>query len=106
MPNPQISFRLTPYQLARGLKILRTLEPNLPLISLSQLVKTIYIDYMAKTSLKQAGDVTPAELLEIELDCVSVKATTSEKIGVIGKSEAIAAETIVLLEQKNIRKKL
>lgn len=47
-----------------------------------------------------------SRILKIDIDQVSVKATTSEKIGVIGKSEAIAAETIVLLEQKNIRKKL
>jgi hypothetical protein len=66
MSNPQLSFRLSPYQLARGLRIIRLLEPNHAPSSLSQLVKTIYIDYLAKTSLQSGGDVTPADLLEIE----------------------------------------
>jgi hypothetical protein len=66
MSNTQISFRLSPYQLARGLRIIRLLEPNHAPSSLSQLVKTIYIDYLAKTSLQSGGDVTPADLLEIE----------------------------------------
>ncbi len=66
MTNPQISFRLSTYQLARGLKIIRLLEPNHAPSSLSQLVKTIYIDYLAKTSLQSDGDVSTADLLEIE----------------------------------------
>lgn len=41
-----------------------------------------------------------ADILDIDVDLVSVKATTSEGIGVIGKSEAIAAETIILLNKK------
>ncbi len=40
-----------------------------------------------------------ANLLEIKLDQVSVKATTSEKVGIVGKKEAIVAESIVLLEK-------
>ncbi|MFK5882763.1 MAG: 2-C-methyl-D-erythritol 2,4-cyclodiphosphate synthase [Candidatus Izemoplasma sp.] len=42
-----------------------------------------------------------ANILGIDVSFISVKATTSEKLGIIGKSEAIAAETVVLLEQKN-----
>lgn len=38
-----------------------------------------------------------AMLLETDLDSVNVKATTGEKIGVIGRSEGIAAEAVVLL---------
>jgi hypothetical protein len=66
MSNTQISFRLSPYQLARGLRIIRLLEPNHAPSSLSQLVKTIYIDYLAKTSLQSGGDVTPADVVEKE----------------------------------------
>ena len=40
-----------------------------------------------------------ANLLDIELDQVSVKATTSEKVGIVGRKEAIMAETVVLLEK-------
>lgn len=40
-----------------------------------------------------------ADLLEIEINQVSVKATTSEKVGIVGREEAIMAESIVLLEK-------
>ena len=65
MGNPQISFRLTTYQLARGLKIIRTIEPEHVPTSLSQLVKTLYIDYLAKTSLKKTDVVSEADIAEI-----------------------------------------
>ena len=41
-----------------------------------------------------------ARSLEIENDCVSVKAKTGEKVDSIGKLEAIRAEAIVLLLRK------
>ena len=34
-------------------------------------------------------------LLQIKINTVSIKATTNEKIGFIGKGEGIAAESIV-----------
>ncbi len=40
-----------------------------------------------------------AELLEIELDCVSVKATTSERVGIVGRMEAIMTESTVLVDK-------
>ncbi len=39
-----------------------------------------------------------ADVLEIEVDCVSVKAKTGEKVDAVGKSEAIRADAIVLLK--------
>jgi len=39
-----------------------------------------------------------AEVLGISSDQVSVKATTTEKMGVIGSGDAVAAQAVVLLE--------
>jgi len=39
-----------------------------------------------------------ANALEIEMNCVSVKAKTGEKVDAVGKSEAIKAEAVVLLK--------
>lgn len=41
-----------------------------------------------------------ARILEIEIDCVSVKAKTGEKIDAVGESRAVRAEAVVLLEKK------
>ena len=41
-----------------------------------------------------------AELLEIDASQVGLKAKTGEKIGIIGREEAIAAECVVLLERQ------
>ncbi len=38
--------------------------------------------------------------LNIEIDCVSIKAKTGEKIDAIGENRAIKAEVIILLEKK------
>lgn len=38
-----------------------------------------------------------ASVLEVEIDCVSVKAKTGEAVDSVGKSEAVKAEAVVLL---------
>jgi 2-C-methyl-D-erythritol 2,4-cyclodiphosphate synthase len=40
-----------------------------------------------------------AHALEIEIDCVSVKAKTGEKVDAVGLSQAVRAEAVVLLEK-------
>jgi 2-C-methyl-D-erythritol 2,4-cyclodiphosphate synthase len=38
-----------------------------------------------------------ATLLEVPTDCVNVKATTTEKMGFLGRGEGLAAQAVVLL---------
>lgn len=38
--------------------------------------------------------------LQVELDCINVKATTTEKLGFVGRKEGIAVEAVVLLERQ------
>jgi len=40
------------------------------------------------------------KILEIEVDCISIKAKTGEGIDSIGRQEAIKAEAIILIESK------
>ena len=40
-----------------------------------------------------------ASVLELDPDCVSVKATTTEKLGFVGKEEGIAAHAVVMLRK-------
>ena len=42
-----------------------------------------------------------ASVLQVSLDAISVKATTTEKLGFEGRKEGIAAQVIVLLEKNN-----
>ncbi len=42
---------------------------------------------------------TLAEVMGIDPDCVSIKATTSEKLGFTGREEGISAYAVVLLEK-------
>lgn len=39
-----------------------------------------------------------AQVLEVELNCVSVKAKTGEKVDAVGQSLAVKAEAVILLE--------
>ena len=41
-----------------------------------------------------------AQLLQVSIDSVSVKAGTNESVGEIGKGEAVKADSIVLLKEK------
>ena len=43
-----------------------------------------------------------AKILEINIDCVSVKAKTGEKVDAVGENRAIKAEVIILLAENQI----
>lgn len=66
MPNPTINFRLSEFNLARGLHIIRQLEPNYQITSASHIVKTCFFDYIAKMNFNRSADV-PTEIT-IELN--------------------------------------
>jgi 2-C-methyl-D-erythritol 2,4-cyclodiphosphate synthase len=42
---------------------------------------------------------TLAEVMGIDTDAVSIKATTSEKMGFVGREEGITAYAVVLIEK-------
>ncbi len=42
-----------------------------------------------------------ARVLEVEIECVSVKAKTGEQVDAVGRRQAIKTEAIVLLERKS-----
>ncbi len=44
---------------------------------------------------------TMAEVLGVDVDCVSVKATTTEKLGFEGREEGISVTAVVLLQKKS-----
>ncbi len=59
------------------------------------------------TIMAQAPKISPyidemrqnmADVLKVSVKCVSVKATTTEKLGFVGRKEGIAAQAVVLLE--------
>jgi hypothetical protein len=65
MPSPAIRFRLSSIQLARGLKIIHELEPNKQITSISQIVKTIYLDYIAKMTINKPNTNYTTALNEV-----------------------------------------
>lgn len=44
---------------------------------------------------------TLASLLDIETNSISIKATTTEHLGFVGREEGIAAQTVVLIEKSS-----
>lgn len=98
MPSPVIRVRLTQYQLARGLKTIRDLEPNFHLMSLNHLVQVIYNDYLTKMSLNTTDDLSQDIVDEI---FAFLKKKPSKKITL---NSIIEAEN--LNEQKESKEKL
>ena len=64
------------------------------------------VDLTIITQRPKLKDFIPAirsnlsSLLQIEPDCLGIKATTHEKIGSLGREEGIAAHAVCLLHQQ------
>ena len=81
MANPQINFRLSPYQIARGLRILRRLEPTYQFTSIHQIIKDCYLDYIAKMSIGTDDQILFQDIEEINLKILSkVKSLTINEL--------------------------
>jgi len=62
---------------------------------------TIFADAPKLSSYKEAMEKNIARSIEIEPECVNVKATTFEGLGMIGKGEGIGAMCVVLIQSRN-----
>lgn len=67
MSNPTVSFRISNDHLARGLRAIRLYEPDWKLTTTSNLIRTIFNDYIAKSEQLNyiSKNVTPKLLQEI-----------------------------------------
>jgi len=80
MSNPTVSFRISDYHLARGLRAIRILEPNWELTTPANLIRTIFNDYIAKSEHfnNTSLDVPPELLQEIALSRAGLE--SNEKV--------------------------
>ncbi len=67
---------------------------------LNNLDITIYSEHIKISPQRDAIRKSIASLLDAELNQISVKATTWESMGFIGRGEAIAAECVCLIEKE------
>jgi len=76
MKGIRITFRLTPHQLARGLQVVKQLEPTYELTSINDMVKMIYHDYLSKLTMNRTSVVPQCYINEIN----AIAGTSSEKL--------------------------
>ena len=69
---------------------------------LNNLDLTIYSENIKISPKRLEIQKSIASILNIEIDRVSIKATTHEKMGFIGRGEALACECVCLVENKNL----
>lgn len=60
---------------------------------------TIYSEFIKIAPFRELIKQSIAELLRVDINQVSIKATTWEKMGFIGRGEAIACECVCLIEK-------
>lgn len=68
--------------------------------SLGNLDLTIYSEYIKISPKRDMIRESIAKILEIDINQVSVKATTWERMGFVGRGEAIACECVCLIVRK------
>lgn len=66
---------------------------------------TIFADAPKISPYREAMQKNIARTIEIEPECVNVKATTFEGLGMIGKGEGIGAMCVVLIQSRNLENK-
>jgi 2-C-methyl-D-erythritol 2,4-cyclodiphosphate synthase len=66
---------------------------------------TIFADAPKISPYREAMQKNIARTIEIEPECVNVKATTFEGLGMIGKGEGIGAICVVLIQSRNLENK-
>lgn len=90
MSNPTIQFRLDPYHIARGLQLLRRLDPHFKPTSISTIVKILYIDYCAKMTINVPDSIEPEIWKEVHILCqekgIPPSDPTLQEILVLAKS--------------------
>ena len=69
MSNPTVSFRISDFHLARGLRAVRHLEPDWKLTTPAELIRTIFYEFIAKSEFSNNNphSVTPELLQEIAM---------------------------------------
>lgn len=70
--------------------------------SLNNLDLTIYAEHIKIAPKREEIRLSIAKILNVDVDLISVKATTWERMGFIGRGEAIATECVCLVEKKGI----
>ena len=60
---------------------------------------TIYSEKIKISPIRLEIQISIANILNVDLDMISVKATTYEKMGFIGRGEALACECVCLVEK-------
>ncbi len=67
---------------------------------------TIYSEFIKIAPIRDKIRESISNILRIEIDRISVKATTSERMGYIGRGEGIACECVCLVQEKYSLKNL
>lgn len=85
MSNPTVSFRISDYHLARGLRAIRNIEPSWNLTTPSNLIRTIFNDYIAKSEAQNntSLDVSPELLHEIILARAGLNKDTNNQLDIL-----------------------